>query len=186
MMMVFNQIYKHERGLDRYRAEGAPVDRRRSRQVANQALLYVLAFALPWIWGLIISSIDTAQNIFESGVHDNAITALNMVNAFIFPLQGFFNFLVYARPRYMKIKKKYPEMNFIQVVAKVLAPRLEHEGSNSVFRTSIQQFFRNSIFSSSSRGSFNMGNRSSDQISSLPSRKSSGIENQQDNSLHVT
>jgi hypothetical protein len=68
-----------------------------------QALFYAIAYTIPWIWAPIRGAIDTADIIFKYPTADNAVVALSIVNAVIFPLQGLLNFLVYLRPRYTQI-----------------------------------------------------------------------------------
>jgi hypothetical protein len=86
MSTVFYKVLKQERTLDKYRGEAAE-SRKNSRKIANQAAFYVLAFAFPWMWGLILFSMDNPEKVFESETWENALTALSIVNAVIFPLQ---------------------------------------------------------------------------------------------------
>eukprot|EP00984_Skeletonema_dohrnii_P014787 scaffold6280_cov79-Skeletonema_dohrnii-CCMP3373.AAC.2 len=75
-----------------------------SKDVAMQALLFTISYAIPWIWAPIKAGIDTADIIFTNPNADDAVIALSIVNVIIFPLQGFFNFLVYLRPRYGQVR----------------------------------------------------------------------------------
>ena len=75
-----------------------------SREVAMQALFFCVAYSIPWIWAPIQAGIDTADLIFTHPNADDTVVALSIVNAILFPLQGFFNFLVYLRPRYAQVR----------------------------------------------------------------------------------
>jgi hypothetical protein len=87
MSVVYCTVLKQERSLDRFKVEGERSQRKNSRNIANQALFYVVAFAIPWTWGLILFSIDNPAHIVASESYDNALTALSVANAVLFPLQ---------------------------------------------------------------------------------------------------
>jgi len=72
-----------------------------STQVACQGLQYVVAFIFPWIFGITVSVIQntTYGNLSASAQLDSAMTSLEIVNALIWPLKGFFTFLAYVRPK---------------------------------------------------------------------------------------
>jgi len=75
-----------------------------SHDVAMQALFYCVSYSIPWIWAPIKAAIDTADIVFTRPNADDAVVALSIVNAVFFPLQGFFNFLIYLRPRYAQMR----------------------------------------------------------------------------------
>lgn len=87
-----------------------------SREVAMQALFYCVAYSIPWIWAPIQAGIDTADLIFTHPNADDAVIALSIVNAVLFPLQGFFNFLVYLRPRYTQIMSWLSNLRVVDAV----------------------------------------------------------------------
>ena len=68
-----------------------------------QALFFCVAYLIPWIWAPIQAGVDTADLIFTHPNADDLVIALSIANAVLFPLQGFFNFLVYLRPRYTQV-----------------------------------------------------------------------------------
>eukprot|EP00573_Skeletonema_grethae_P007599 CAMPEP_0201710586 /NCGR_PEP_ID=MMETSP0578-20130828/58706_1 /ASSEMBLY_ACC=CAM_ASM_000663 /TAXON_ID=267565 /ORGANISM="Skeletonema grethea, Strain CCMP 1804" /LENGTH=735 /DNA_ID=CAMNT_0048199617 /DNA_START=286 /DNA_END=2493 /DNA_ORIENTATION=+ len=74
-----------------------------SREVVMQALFFCVAYLIPWIWAPIQAGVDTADLIFTHPNADDLVIALSIANAVLFPLQGFFNFLVYLRPRYTQV-----------------------------------------------------------------------------------
>ncbi len=100
MASIFHKVHAVEKKAQRY-AHSSSNDN--SREVAMQALFYAIAYTIPWIWAPIRGAIDTADIIFKYPTADNAVVALSIVNAVIFPLQGLLNFLVYLRPRYTQI-----------------------------------------------------------------------------------
>lgn len=66
----------------------------RSKAVANQGLFYASTFALVWVFGTIVRAMQLANK--------PAPWALVFLFAVFTPSQGFFNFLVYVRPRLIK------------------------------------------------------------------------------------
>jgi hypothetical protein len=100
MAAIFNKVRVIEKNSRRYSTSSSGGN---SRDVALQALFFAIAYAIPWIWAPVKGAIDTADLIFTRPECDQAVVALSIVNAIIFPLQGFFNFLVYLRPRYAQI-----------------------------------------------------------------------------------
>lgn len=118
MAWVWKTVLDQERKLDKYQQDGQRGDRKHSRNIASQALFYVVAFTIPWVWGVIIYIIDDEQTVFKYRSHDDAITWLHIVNTVIFPMQGLFNVLVYVRPRYLRLRKKEKKKkkNFIRAI----------------------------------------------------------------------
>lgn len=77
---------------------------KRSRQVATQAFFYMLAFFLSWT--------PATLTRFIQMVWGKTYYPIILMMAIFTPLQGFFNFLVYSRPRWMRFRKSHPEWNF--------------------------------------------------------------------------
>jgi len=98
MSTIFHKVRGVEKKARRFSHESGS-----SKDVAMQALLFTISYAIPWIWAPIKAGIDTADIIFTNPNADDAVIALSIVNVIIFPLQGFFNFLVYLRPRYGQV-----------------------------------------------------------------------------------
>jgi len=88
MIMIFHSVHTTEKRSRKYRRRDDSSAHSQAREVAAQALLYSLAYCIPWIWTLILSFIDTGQGVFRSAAIDNSLTALNIVNVVVFPLQG--------------------------------------------------------------------------------------------------
>jgi hypothetical protein len=76
----------------------------KSRQIAIQGMLYVVAFYITWFF-------PTLQRITELAVSKNFFV-LQFFDTFLLPLQGVLNFGIYIRPRLMKFRKDNPELGF--------------------------------------------------------------------------
>eukprot|EP00984_Skeletonema_dohrnii_P036133 scaffold36756_cov150-Skeletonema_dohrnii-CCMP3373.AAC.1 len=86
-----------------------------ARSVFVQSILYVGAFFLSWSWATIFHLVW-----WITGVSAPWITLL--INTFI-PLQGFFNAFIYARPRYIRLKKMHGDFSFKQLITLVFLPQ---------------------------------------------------------------
>jgi len=86
-----------------------------ARSVFIQSILYVGAFFLTWSWATVFHLVW-----WITGVSASWITLL--VNTFI-PLQGFFNAFIYARPRYIRLKKMHGDFSFTQLIMLVFLPQ---------------------------------------------------------------
>jgi hypothetical protein len=75
------------------------------RAVAVQSLLYVIAFFATYIWTIGLRFMESYC------IHENdeaAIFPLLLLQAFFLPMFGFFNVLVYIRPRYLQVRGRFP------------------------------------------------------------------------------
>ena len=80
---------------------------RRLEEISNRAAAYVTGFMLSFIFTIIYRMIDT----YGSGSVPLAIVFLSR---FFYPLQGFFNVLVYTYPHVTSYRKNYPECNWFK------------------------------------------------------------------------
>lgn len=80
------------------------VNRDKSGSVAKQAVLFISAFFLTF-------SLDFVSYVLYTFCHEQYFPALDFVAYLLFPLQGFFNFLIFARPRR---EMKTPEGRFLR------------------------------------------------------------------------
>lgn len=78
----------------------APVNKR-LLEVRNQAILFALAYWNSFIWVLILMGLESRQKLSD-GVPAKVFKVLLL---FFFPLQGFINFIIYTRPRYLEYRK---------------------------------------------------------------------------------
>jgi hypothetical protein len=78
---------------------------KRIRAVATQAFLYVGAFLMTYLWGVVLK-------IMESGSYDAqdeaTVFPILVLQATMLPLTGFFNLCIYVRPRYMRCRSDFP------------------------------------------------------------------------------
>jgi hypothetical protein len=101
-------IYRHVRAtLFRSLRHSLVVDSQTKRvhQVAVQCFLYVMAF---WLSGC---SILVVRNIESSGydaANENRIYPLLLLQAVLPPSTGFWNMIVYLRPRYLRCHEEFP------------------------------------------------------------------------------
>ncbi len=104
LIIAMTTIFCKVRGVEKRARRLSSSPSGNSREVAMQALFFCVAYSIPWIWAPIQAGIDTADLIFTRPNADDAVIALSIVNAILFPLQGFFNFLVYLRPRHAQVR----------------------------------------------------------------------------------
>mmetsp|Transcript_5374 Transcript_5374/g.11774 ORF Transcript_5374/g.11774 Transcript_5374/m.11774 type:complete len:399 (+) Transcript_5374:206-1402(+) len=118
-VLIWRNVRKQDRVMRRYSSlhlSGAAQSRRRlsifqelgrSRSVAVQSTLYVFAFISCWIGPTLFHLICWIWGI-------QSFWALFIVVLFT-PLQGFWNAFVFARPTYIRLRKKCPELGRFQV-----------------------------------------------------------------------
>ena len=91
-----------------------------ARSVFIQSILYVGAFFLSWSWATIYHLVA-----WFGGVSVPWITLL--INTFL-PLQGFWNAFIYARPRYLRMRKTKENLAWFEVLKLVFLPPTNNEG----------------------------------------------------------
>mmetsp|Transcript_55292 Transcript_55292/g.83662 ORF Transcript_55292/g.83662 Transcript_55292/m.83662 type:complete len:464 (+) Transcript_55292:119-1510(+) len=97
MLMIYMKVRDLETNSDKYRfrngkavsAEDRLKRRAKSRRVMNQSFYFVGAFFLTWIFGTITRLIQTISGL----VYYEIIVLMTI----FFPLQGFFNFVIYKK-----------------------------------------------------------------------------------------
>lgn len=80
--------------------------RRKKQDVGTQASLYVAACFNTVIWQVVTRTLESM------GVHredESSVLHLLILTNFFFPLQGFWNLLIYVRPRYLRWRRRAPE-----------------------------------------------------------------------------
>lgn len=101
MVLIYRKVLVVEKATDRWtRASGQQRRRGNSRKVGLQGIQYVVAFIFPWVFGitLLVMKNQTYGDLSASARVRNAMVALEITNAVVWPLKGFFTFLVYFRP----------------------------------------------------------------------------------------
>ena len=102
---------------------------KRLRQTRTQAGLYVLAFLLTYLL------VGILRRIESSGSNDNDLFALAVVSTLFFPLQGFWNFFIYVRPRFIDLRAQYPNEKPFQIMKRILELRKPNNNQNKRFST---------------------------------------------------
>lgn len=119
-------IYLKARNQEKQQAGGDAPRGSKSKNVVIQAWLFVGALYVTWFF-------TTITRIYGVVMGKNNFVLLVLM-AIFFPLQGFFNCLVYLRPRYLRCRSRNPDASVRQVM--MLA--LYHE-SHSIHRKGIAQ-----------------------------------------------
>lgn len=86
-------------------------DGKRSKQVSTQAFYYLMAFFFSWTPATLTRLI---QLVFSRKYY-----SLLLLMAIFTPMQGFLNFLVYMRPRWLAYRKKHPEWGLCMAFAMI-------------------------------------------------------------------
>mmetsp|Transcript_15331 Transcript_15331/g.21805 ORF Transcript_15331/g.21805 Transcript_15331/m.21805 type:complete len:391 (+) Transcript_15331:258-1430(+) len=122
-LLIWLHVRRQEKEMEKYRTRSSVAAEQLSdmekkssyaRSVFIQSMLYVGAFFLTWSWATIYHLVE-----WITGVRAQWITLL--INTFV-PLQGFWNSFIYARPRYLRLKKKNKHMGFKQLIKLVFVP----------------------------------------------------------------
>jgi len=88
----------------------------KSKRIATQGLLYVGAFYVVWIFATVSRITDfTPKQYFT----------IQFLDSFFVPLQGFLNFLIYIRPRYLNYRSRHQESGFWKSVRVVVIESTE-------------------------------------------------------------
>lgn len=88
-------------------------DYKRTLEVYHQALYYMGTFYLTHVW-------STSNRLLQFANGGNSVFVLTAIHSFFDPLQGFLNYLVYQRPRYLRIRKQYPKAGRIGALTRML------------------------------------------------------------------
>eukprot|EP00542_Grammatophora_oceanica_P009119 CAMPEP_0194044162 /NCGR_PEP_ID=MMETSP0009_2-20130614/15672_1 /TAXON_ID=210454 /ORGANISM="Grammatophora oceanica, Strain CCMP 410" /LENGTH=268 /DNA_ID=CAMNT_0038688599 /DNA_START=358 /DNA_END=1164 /DNA_ORIENTATION=+ len=80
----------------------------RARQVASQAVLYVLAFYLTYFF-------SSTNRIYQQ-VDGQSPFWVKLIHATFQPLQGTFNFFIYRRPVYLRIRRTDPDLSLMRAL----------------------------------------------------------------------
>lgn len=110
---AFNASAGQAQGNSRQPAVRQQSEQKRSKQVAVQGMWYLAPFYLTWTWAVLYQLIASIGNIH--------VTSLGVIGAFFMPFQGFMNFLVFMRPRYIKNKASNSSSNICSKFGKMLS-----------------------------------------------------------------
>ena len=98
--------WKNKRILEEQELQRQRQQHKRLKLVSSQARLYVGAFFLSTIWPLLVRVLETYTSDVYSYYETKIYWILVCQNIF-FPLQGFWNLLVYVRPKYLKCRREF-------------------------------------------------------------------------------
>ena len=88
--------------------------------VRTQACLYAVAYWNSFFWFVCIGVYGTDDFRMEETQSDPFPLALQQLVWIFFPLQGFINFLVYTRPRFVARRERLPQESAWQAFRKVV------------------------------------------------------------------
>lgn len=107
--LVYLKVLRQEQRQNRFnRIPGLELDRRRSRRVAYQALLYVGAYYLTFLFGTITRSMQLADRPVPQ--------AIFICFVIFYPLQGFLNAMIYMSPRFYQWRQDNPSASSLAFV----------------------------------------------------------------------
>jgi len=106
----------------------------------TQALLYMLAFLLTFIFPF-------ARSICSVG-KERGETVLDILTVIFYPLQGFWNFVIYIRPGIKHVRKMNPEKSLYRATIQVIFDT--KSVADSLGRQSMRQTLRHSVLRRSS------------------------------------
>jgi hypothetical protein len=118
MLSIFVSVRSTIRRMERRYSVVATQNRNRSsefriRQTALQAGLFVGAFILTYLWTSVLRLME------NDGKVTSGYFAVALLSAFFYPLQGFFNFFIYVRPRYVELSRQNPGENKLDIVGRI-------------------------------------------------------------------
>lgn len=139
MLLVYRTVLQAERKTKRWTQQGSMNAKKRqshSKKVANQGMLYVTVFLLTWLFATLTRILDLIKN--------RTYFPIVILMAFFLPCQGFFNALVYLRPRYLRYREqKNPDQNPVKYVIRSLSSNLRR--SNTGVSPTVQEFEDNDL-----------------------------------------
>lgn len=127
--------------MDKYTNRRPSITKMKSRRLAYhkriawQAVYYVGAFLVAWIWPTVFQIVIVSANIFPWW--------LLFLTALFVPCQGLLNLIVFVRPRYIQYRQKNPEKAFIVAWFKMLKEELFGKPVGAIQTTRVQTSYRN-------------------------------------------
>mmetsp|Transcript_12569 Transcript_12569/g.34860 ORF Transcript_12569/g.34860 Transcript_12569/m.34860 type:complete len:384 (+) Transcript_12569:106-1257(+) len=111
--LVFIHVRQVFKASQKYRYEDQSSENKRKHRLAVQAILYCVTMVNLFLWGL-SSTIFENQVPGETRAHLGRprVFAFLILQSFFFPLQGFFNFIIYTHPRLHSNLQRFPDNTF--------------------------------------------------------------------------
>jgi len=117
MITIYCKINGRAKAMRRYlfAQASAPPSRMEiaAKESAKQGILYISAFLFTYSWSgisLLLQSID----------RDRPSPTLYILTAVFLPLQGFWNFLTYIRPRFVKLQQEDESLSFVATLKMII------------------------------------------------------------------
>lgn len=95
-------------------------------EVFHQACFYLGVFYATHIW-------STSNRIVQAISNGETVFPLIAAHSFFDPLQGFLNYFVYQRPRFLRVRRQYPEIGRMEALRRIL--RFTCQGDNPDWNT---------------------------------------------------
>jgi hypothetical protein len=100
------------------------VQRNMSREVAIQSIIYGIFFFNNYVWVLIDPVVDV---MIHGGGHSHMRVIVRVISEIFYPSQGLWTWLIFIRPRYLRIRTTCKEQSFTWVLREtVFGERLDH------------------------------------------------------------
>lgn len=103
-IMIYCKVRLAVKRSSRYEIAGREL--KKTRQVASQATLYVVACFNTVVWQLSIRGVESLELVTKED--ESEFFWLMVLVSTFYPLQGFWNLLIYVRPKYMRFRCRYP------------------------------------------------------------------------------
>lgn len=110
MFLVFWTVFQTSKTMKKWSKGGKLNSRNHVKEVAIQSTLYVGAFYLTAIFPSLTRFFQAKWNCTTT------FYPLVLLMAIFHPMQGFWNFFIYMRPRYLRYRKKHKDWSLSQVV----------------------------------------------------------------------
>jgi hypothetical protein len=123
MVVIYRHVKMKEQKMKRYKYSS---QRKQSRRFANQACFYVIIYFFNWIFSMIQWTIQQQTGL--------VYTPILFLQTIFVPSAGFFNALVYIRPRYLRFRENNPTLSFCQRMTAFL--RYMWTGESATFGSS--------------------------------------------------
>lgn len=100
-----------------------------TRDSTVQAGLYVGSFFATYVWWAIVGAVEQDGSIARTKFMEAAIFCLH----FFLPLQGFWNAVIFMRPRYNKMRKSNPDQSRLWAAKAAIRNQSQEQVRSSVF-----------------------------------------------------
>lgn len=115
--MLVYEIYQQEKRIDRFLTSGQEQRRINTIKTAWRGIQYIGVYLFSYFPSFVALGYRASGNLDIPDV-------FNILFVILLPMLGFFNALVYFRPRYLTYKESYPDSSWIVCMNSVLWPGL--------------------------------------------------------------